>query len=234
VSETAKKFVRRPWVQSTLAWLVSSYLAVTLKTIRWRIENREPADLAAAAPGGVITCFWHGGLALAPAARPVLAAKPRRVLISNSPDGELIAKIIARLGLHAIRGSSTQDNRANRRSVEAFREAVRFLDDGGVMLITPDGPRGPNQQMPHGPVMMARTRETPVFLVGLAAKPALTLKSWDRTRIPLPFGKGAVVFDGPVSVTRSATHDCVQAKQAEWQARLNAAQDRAEALVGAR
>ena len=29
-------FVRTPWVQSTLAWLVSAYLGATLATMRWR------------------------------------------------------------------------------------------------------------------------------------------------------------------------------------------------------
>lgn len=225
-----KMFVRTPWVQSTLAWLVSVYLGATLATMRWRFENRGPVDAAVGEPAGAVACFWHGRIALAVVCRRVLKRKPRRVLISNSPDGELIAKIVGRLSFPAIRGSTTMDSRANRRSIGAFREAVRFIDAGGVVAITPDGPRGPAEQMPQGPVMLARARQTPVFLFGLAAHPTLTLNSWDKTQIPLPFGRGCVVFEGPLTAPHDAEPETIRL---DWQARLSAAQARAEALLAA-
>ena len=226
-------FVRTPWVQSTLAWLVSAYLGATLATMRWRFENRAVADAAVAAPGGVIACFWHGRIALAVVCRRVLKRKPRRVLISNSPDGELIARIVDRLGFPAIRGSSTMDNRANRRSIGAFRDAVKFLDAGGVVAVTPDGPRGPAERMPDGPVMLARARATPMYLFGLAASPVVTLKSWDKTQIPLPFSRGCVVFEGPLIIPRGADAETIEAARLDWQTRLCAVQARAEALLAA-
>ena len=224
---------RRPFVQATLAWLVSTYLGLTLRTMRWRFENRAPADAAAASPEGVLACFWHGRIALAPACLPIFARKQRRVLISNSPDGEFIARVVRPLGFPAIRGSSTTDDRRERRSVQAFREAVSFIEAGGAMIVTPDGPRGPPEEMPQGPVRLARTRGAPVILAGIAARPVLTLKSWDKTRIPLPFGRGCVVFDGPLRVSRRADAEAVKATQADWQARLQTAQSRAEALLAA-
>jgi lysophospholipid acyltransferase (LPLAT)-like uncharacterized protein len=226
-----KRLVRTPWVQSALAWLVSTYLGLTLATMRWRFENRAPADAAVAAPEGIVGCFWHGRIALAVACRKVLGKKPRRVLISNSPDGEFITKVVQRLSFPAIRGSSTMDKRKNRRSVQAFLGAVRFLEEGGVVAITPDGPRGPAEEMADGAVILAKARETPVFLFGLAAHPTLTLKSWDRTQIPLPFGRGCVVFDGPLKISREAGPQEVEAARADWQTRLRAAQSRAEALL---
>jgi lysophospholipid acyltransferase (LPLAT)-like uncharacterized protein len=229
-----KLFARRPWVQSALARLVTAYLGVTLATMRWRFENRAAADAVVASPSGVIGLFWHGRIALAVVCRRVLKTKPRRVMISSSPDGEFIAKAVERLGFPAIRGSSTTDTRRERRSVEASLEALRFLDAGGVIAITPDGPRGPPQEMPAGPVMLARMHETPVFLFGLAAHPAMTLKSWDRARIPLPFGRGCVVFEGPLTLPRHADDAAIGAARVDWQDRLNAAQARAEALVGGR
>ena len=231
VRRALKLLAREAWVQATLAWLVSGYLGLTLRTMRWRFENRAPADAAAASPDGVLACFWHGRIALAPATRPIFAKKPRRVLISNSPDGEFIAKVVRRLGFPAIRGSTTSDDRKERRSVAAFREAISFIDDGGAMIITPDGPRGPAEQVPQGAVMLARTRGTPVILMGIAARPALRLRSWDRTQIPLPFARGYAVFDGPIEVSRRADAAAVKAMRSDWQARLCAAQSRAEALL---
>jgi hypothetical protein len=229
-----KKLVRTPWVQSALAWLVSAYLGVTLATMRWRFENRAPADVAVAAPTGIIGCFWHGRIALAVVCRRVLKRKPRRVMISNSPDGEFIAKTVERLGFPAIRGSSTTDPRRKRRSVEAFREAVRFAGEGGVVAITPDGPRGPAEVAPDGPVRLAMACEAaPVFLFGLAARPVISLRSWDKTQIPLPFGRGCVVFDGPIQFRHDTASARVEAARAELETRLKAAQARAEAMVAA-
>ncbi|HTX49166.1 MAG TPA: lysophospholipid acyltransferase family protein [Caulobacteraceae bacterium] len=227
-----KLFFRTPWVQSMAAWLLSLYLGATLATMRWSFENRGPADDAVASPRGVIGCFWHGRIALAVVCRRVLRDKPRRVLISPSPDGEFITKVVGRLDFPALRGTSAlTDRRRMRKGAAAFRGALRFLEEGGVIAITPDGPRGPAQEMPMGPVLLARMRETPVFLFGLAAEPALTLKSWDRARIPLPFGRGCVVFEGPLLVSRDADDAALEATRAEWQDRLNAAQARAEAVV---
>jgi lysophospholipid acyltransferase (LPLAT)-like uncharacterized protein len=229
-----KLFLRRPWVQATVAWLVSFYLGVTLATIRWRFIDRDAADVAVAAPGGLIGCFWHGRIALAVVCRRVLRSKPRRVLISASPDGEFIAKVVRRLSFPAIRGSATRRHAAHdQRSVGASRDALRFIRDGGVLAITPDGPGGPAEIMPVGPVMLARLANAPVFLFGLAAAPTLKLKSWDRTQIPLPFGRGCVVFDGPLTVSRHADADELESARADWQARLCAAQARAEAALAA-
>ena len=100
-----KRFFRSTFVQSVLAFLLSSYIAVTLATMRWRFENRSAADAAATRPEGAIGCFWHGRIALAVVCRRVLKTKPRRVLISLSADGEFIAQAMDRLGFPAIRGS---------------------------------------------------------------------------------------------------------------------------------
>jgi lysophospholipid acyltransferase (LPLAT)-like uncharacterized protein len=228
-------FVRRPWVQSALAWLVSAYLGMTLATMRWRFIDRASADAAVAAPGGVIACFWHGRIALAVVCRRVLRNKPRRVLISRSPDGEFIAKVVRRLSFPAIRGSANRPGAAHdQRTVAASRDVLKFIRAGGVVAITPDGPLGPAEQMPAGPVLLARIAEAPVFLFGLAAKPTLSLGSWDRTQIPLPFGRGCVVFDGPLSMSRDATAQEVESARADWQARLCAAQAAAAAALDAR
>ncbi|MGH6972188.1 MAG: lysophospholipid acyltransferase family protein, partial [Caulobacteraceae bacterium] len=89
------KLVRTPWVQSALAWLVSAYLGATLATMRWRFEEGEGIEAAVAAEAGAIACFWHGRIALAVACRKVLKKKPRQVIISGSPDGEFIAKVVS-------------------------------------------------------------------------------------------------------------------------------------------
>lgn len=229
-----KSFIRSPRVQGALAVILSTYLDFALKTTRWTYENRGPADEAVASPKGIIGCFWHGRIPLGPACRAVLAHKPRKVIISLSPDGEFIARAMSRLSFPAIRGSSARkDDAANAKGgAGAMMESVRFLRSGGVVAITPDGPRGPAEVMAAGAVTLARVSGVPVFLFGLHAKPGFNLNSWDKTLFPLPFGKGVVVFDGPLYAPRDADDEAMEALRLDWQARLTAANARAEALLG--
>jgi lysophospholipid acyltransferase (LPLAT)-like uncharacterized protein len=227
-----KRFFRLAFVQSVLAFILSSYIGVTLATMRWRFENRGAAAAAATRPEGAITCFWHGRIALAVVCRRVLKTKPRRVLISLSTDGEFIAQAMNRLGFPAIRGSGRRRADALRKGgFAAFLVALQFIDEGGVVAVTPDGPRGPNEVIPEGPVHLAKASGAPVFLFGLAARPAIVFGSWDKSRLPVPFSRGCVVFDGPLFAPADADRACIEALRADWQNRLTAAHALAEAIL---
>jgi lysophospholipid acyltransferase (LPLAT)-like uncharacterized protein len=222
-----KRLLRSNLIQSILAFLLWAYIAFTVATMRWRLENSEAAEEVTSTSGGAIACFWHGRIALIFGAKPLLGGKAMRVLISLSRDGEFVAKAAARLGFPAIRGSTGRQ----KGGAAAFLDALRFIAGGGLVLITPDGPRGPSQVMPPGPVLLARTAKAPVFLVGLAARPAGALKSWDKTLLPTPFSRGCVVLDGPINPPVAHDAATIEAFRAEWQARLIAAQAKAEALL---
>ena len=228
-----KSFLRSPRVQGALAVLLSAYLDLALKTTRWTFENRGPADEAVHSSKGLIGCFWHGRIPLGPACREVLAHKPRKVIMSLSPDGEFIVRTMERMSFPAIRGSSSRkDGHANAKGgAGAMMESLRFLRSGGCVAITPDGPRGPAEEMAAGAVTLAKVSGAPVFLFGLHCKPGFQLDSWDRTLFPLPFGRGAVVFDGPLYAPRDADEAQAEALRLDWQARLSAANRRAAELL---
>jgi lysophospholipid acyltransferase (LPLAT)-like uncharacterized protein len=186
----------------------------------------------------VIVCFWHGRIALSAVAWPMDrvrdgTAKEPRALISLSPDGAFIASAMARLGFPAIRGSSTKetDKAKPKGGASAFREVMRWLATGGGVAITPDGPRGPAEQMAPGTVRIARRAQVPVFLLGLAARPALRLKSWDRTKLPGLFGRGCIVWDGPHVCPADATEEEMDRMSVEWAAAMTAACARADAVL---
>ena len=228
-----KGFIRSPAVQWLLALLVAGYLEIVHATMRWRLVDSEGADAAVSRPDGLIGAFWHGRIALSVIGRKVLKNKPTRVMISLSPDGQFIAMAMERMGLPAIRGSAIKvTNKAKPKGGStAFRQSLAFIGEGGCVALTPDGPRGPNQVMRDGVVTLARMSGAPVFLFGLAASRAIGLKSWDRTRLPLPFTRGCVVFDGPLRIAADADDAQSEAVRLDWQNRLNAAQLRAEAIV---
>jgi len=225
-----KRLMRSPLVQGLLAWLVAAYIETLIVTVRWRFENREPVDTAMTSPGGLIALFWHGRIAQGMACRPLLRDKPRKVMISLSRDGEFISLAAARLRIPPIRGSATRGG-ADKGGAKAFREAIGFIKQGGVMILTPDGPRGPREELPIGPAQMARLADCPVFIMSLAARPAFKLKSWDAARIPLPFARGCVVLEGPLILPHRADEAALEAARDDWQARMRSGQARAEAML---
>jgi lysophospholipid acyltransferase (LPLAT)-like uncharacterized protein len=228
-----KNIFRAPLVQSLLGWLTATYIELIIATMRWRFDNRAPVDDIMASPEGLIALFWHGRIAQGMACRPLLGAKPRKVMISLSPDGDFISKAAARLKIPPLRGS-TGKAAVSKGGARAFREALGFIRSGGVMILTPDGPRGPAEVLPIGPVQMARAARCPVFVMSLAAKPVLTLKSWDSARIPLPFARGQVVLEGPLRLPPDPDETALEAARVDWQARMRAGQSRAEALLAGR
>jgi lysophospholipid acyltransferase (LPLAT)-like uncharacterized protein len=228
-----KRWLRRPWVQAILGWLIAAYIELVIATLRWRRENDAPARAVLDGPEGLIALFWHGRIVPAIACRPILKDKPRTVMISLSPDGEFIALAAERLKIPTIRGSTGRGGKNGKGGVVAFRLAMEVLAAGEVMIMTPDGPRGPNEVMQLGPVQLARASGRPVVMLGLAVRPAIRLGSWDKGRVPLPFGRAAVAFEGPLSVVANADDAALEVARADWEARLRAAQARAEALLEA-
>ena len=226
-----KNLLRSRFVQGLLAGLIAAYIETLIITVRWRFENRGPVDEAMTSPRGLIALFWHGRIAQGMACRPLLRDKPRKVMISLSRDGEFISLAAAKLHIPPIRGSTARGAASDKGGAKAFREAIGFIKQGGVMILTPDGPRGPREELPIGPAQMARMADCPVFIMSLAASPAFKLKSWDAARIPLPFARGCVVLEGPLILPHRADEATLEAAREDWQARMRAGQARAEAML---
>jgi lysophospholipid acyltransferase (LPLAT)-like uncharacterized protein len=228
-----KRLFRAPAVQGALAAIMAVYLRLTLRSIRWRQDGLAAAEATWDAGGGVIVCFWHSRIALSPACWPLDRAQSPRALISLSPDGQFIAGAVERLGFPAIRGSSakTSDPKKAKGGAGAFRDVLRWVSGGGGIAITPDGPRGPAEEMAEGTPMLAKASGAPILLVGLAAQPCIRLKSWDRAIIPLPFGRGAISWARFEPVARDASDADLAAHRDAWARALSALTRQAEALL---
>jgi lysophospholipid acyltransferase (LPLAT)-like uncharacterized protein len=224
--------LRHPGVQRALASTLSAWLRFAVRTTRWTVESRERLEPLLGGDGGVIVCFWHAGIPVSPFAWPMdhPGVQEMRALISRSRDGAFIAEVMDRLGVPAIRGSRAQEaaRARDKGGAEALRDMAKWVRGGGAIAITPDGPQGPARRMGEGPFVLGRITRAPVFLLGLACTPAVRLNTWDRMFLPMPFGRGAMVWDGPFHVSGE---DDSAATVADWQTRLDAVTLRAEALV---
>jgi lysophospholipid acyltransferase (LPLAT)-like uncharacterized protein len=229
-----KTLLRSDGVQALLGWLLGTYIRLILRTVRWTHENLECVEPVLAGEAGAVALFWHGRIPLCLATAPQWWRKNTKALISPSSDGQFIATALEMAGFPGIRISTAKpgDTAKARQAVAAFREAINHVAGGGALVVTPDGPRGPNEIIAPGSLQIARRSGQPVFLMGIAAHPARQFDTWDRVMFAAPFGRGAVVWEGPLRVPADADEAQVAALIADWSARLSAVTRRAEALVG--
>ena len=221
--------LRNPLIQAVLAWTLAQWMRFCFATMRWTHENEAVAEKVWADGGGVLCAFWHSRIGLSPACWPLDRAQPAKALISLSPDGQFIARAVARQGFPAIRGSSSNKDKADRAKggSQALRDGLRQLKSG-ALAITPDGPRGPMREMAEGMPLLAKLSKAPVLFIGLSCNPAIRLRSWDRALLPLPFGRGAIVWDVDRYPEGAELADVARA----WAERLTAVEAAADALVG--
>jgi hypothetical protein len=169
------------------------------RTLRWE-EVSEPGALPDDNKDVAIYCFWHRSLLLA---AWFFHRRNIAILISQSFDGELIARTVERLDFLPVRGSSSRGGAVGLRAMQSA------LNSGAAKYaaFTSDGPRGPVYVAKPGAVKMAQWTGARVGTFYLLAERAWTLRSWDRFMIPKPFSRVVVSWARPVEVQRGEDHE---------------------------
>jgi lysophospholipid acyltransferase (LPLAT)-like uncharacterized protein len=224
MAKLIKRLGRKPAVQRALAALAAGLMTAVKATTRWQRVNTAAAAAAWAGEQPVIVAFWHNRLAMMPVCWPSRA--PFHMLISSHPDGRLIANTIAHFGVGSIAGSST------RGGGEAMRGLVRTLRNGESVGVTPDGPRGPRMTAGDGVLALARLAGVPILPVAVSVSSRMVLGTWDRLIIPLPFGRGAVIWGDPITVPRDADDAQLAQLRTKLEEDLTRVSAEADALVG--
>jgi len=134
---------------------------------------------------------------------------------SQSRDGEILARSIEWMGFTATRGSSS------RGAAGALKTQAELLEEGGDIIITPDGPTGPAMKAKMGAIQLARLSGAKIVPCNWSCTRFRELKSWDRLRIPMPFSKCVMRFGGPLSVPTDCSKEEMQQKLDDLQAQMD-------------
>ena len=119
---------------------------------------------------------------------------PITLMVSASDDGDLLARLVERLGFPAVRGSS------NRQGVRAAKEMIRILRQGNYAGLVADGSQGPARIAQAGsPLLAAKSGGTIVPMIYSASK-YFAFKTWDRLILPKPFSTIDVFYGEPITV----------------------------------
>lgn len=171
--------------------------------------------------GKVIYAYWHGrmlGLVFTHRFRSA------HVLISRHRDGELLARIVKRLGFIPVRCSTT------RGGTEGLFQMAEKAREGDVGM-TPDGPKGPAYHFQMGAVSLAKRTGCPIVPISCSAKSKKVLRSWDGFIIPFPFTTLVVVHGDPIWVEKGCDEVSLEAKRQEAEAALRATTVHADRLA---
>src|SRR5215210_5293809 len=195
--EWLKRLSRTRAVREMLGFGSARYLGLVRRTNRWVMEPENAYDrIGPMMP--VIAAMWHGQhFMIHFAKRPQDRAAS---LVSRSGDGEINAVALRRVGVRAIRGSGARgrDFRA-KGGVAAMREMLRALKSGEMVVLTADVPKIA-RVCGEGIVMLAKLSGRPIVPTAVVTSRRLDFKSWDRSSMGLPFGRGAMVIGEPIFV----------------------------------
>jgi hypothetical protein len=210
------------WLEPA-TWLGAALIRVLGAT--WRIERlgNDPSDPRGGTREPSIFVFWHSQLL------PLVYTHRGRdavVLVSRHKDGQLIARVLERLGFHTARGSST------RGGGPGMLELLEHAEAGHHLALTPDGPRGPAEVVKPGVIYLASRTGMPVVPVAAASRPSRRLRSWDAMRVPWPFARLRIEVGAPLRIPAELD----EASEERWRARLESEMreltERVRAAVG--
>ena len=168
-------------------------------TLRVRHEGLEAVEDLIARDERFILSFWHRRLFMMPLAYP-FRRKGRGVAIlsSDSKDGERSAATWRWFGIHAVRGTASEDG------AKALVRMIQAVRQGWDFGITPDGPRGPLMELKSGTIVLARKTGAWIVPVTLAFDKSFELKTWDRMVIPFPFATCVIRYGIPYRIPPKA------------------------------
>ena len=126
----------------------------------------------------------------------ILRTQDTTAIVSNSSDGEIIARAIGLFGNPVIRGSTSKG------AMQAAQKAMRTLVQNKSLAITPDGPRGPKYELQEGILYLAALTNTPIIPFHIECSRQWEFNSWDRLKLPKFFSKVHLCFGEPIQVNQ--------------------------------
>lgn len=193
-----------------------SYLGAILARalfLTLRVRIRDEAGFLTQSPDfPLIFTFWHNRILAITIAHqrcyPFHLRNGVSVLTSPSRDGEILAQLMARFRMGAIRGSSS------RRGSRALRECAALLESGADLAVTPDGPKGPRYSLGPGLILLAQTTGARILPLHVRFSRAIEIKSWDGFRIPWPFSRLDVTIGAYEQIPPTPTPEAFEAERA--------------------
>ena len=206
--------------------LAQGYVRLLRGTTRLALQGDPEGQVLLQSEAPVIFAVWHCQLlACLYLAGVFCKLKPPLVLMASpSRDGELIAEVARGLGFLVFPGSR------HKGGVKALQQMAARMREGYSTGLATDGSRGPARVAQKGVLYLARETQTPIVPAAVANSRKITLKTWDRFEVPLPFGQSALLVDAPLWINPEDRGEALETKRNLLEKRLNLLFDRSQDL----
>ena len=201
---TLKKFIRKQFrkllnsdfCSNIISGTLCNYTKMVQRHTKWQINGWD--NFEKSKKDGAVFVAWHGRALMFPSffkQDRIIAA-----LVSPHRDGQLIAKLLKKTGIHTINGSS------NENAAGAAVELMHALQKNASIFIVSDGPRGPRMHLGKSPLYYAQKTGKPIITITYSiANSFIIKKAWDNMMIPVPFSQGILEISQPIYIPKDAS-----------------------------
>ncbi|MFZ5564607.1 MAG: lysophospholipid acyltransferase family protein [Thermodesulfobacteriota bacterium] len=203
--------MKRLWKEFFYSCLIPyvALIAVKLLSVTFRVEligeDREQSLIKK--DGGIIYASWHQRFF--PGIAFFAKRKPITIMISQSRDGEMAARVVDILGWQPVRGSSTRGGK------EALAQIKQLSRSGYKIGHIVDGPQGPFGVVKAGLLRIAQVSGKAIVPTITSAEKRWVFNSWDRFMVPKPFSRVKIRFGDPIYVPDNLSADEFEQKRRE-------------------
>ncbi|RME71646.1 MAG: DUF374 domain-containing protein [Planctomycetota bacterium] len=203
----------------TVPYLYYAYCAFVFRTSRVDDTLIDPVDRWYRDRGGGRLCvaLWHQEVF-------TVAYGYRRVrphtLASVGDAGRVITRMLELCGFRVFRGGSSKGQARRRRVLPLMIEYMQRAREPVLYGITVDGSKGPPYVLKPGVAVIAQRCRCAVWLARTWYSRRIELPTWDRTAIPLPFGRIALRGVGPYWIDPDAGPEELEAFRAHLEREL--------------
>lgn len=166
------------------------------RTLRLKIENDKEWMDYRRNGGVVLLCTWHQQFFSAIVPFKNYKTFNPSIMISQSKDGEIVAKIALRSGWDPVRGSSSKGG------PEALKKMIANLKEKKLAAHIVDGPKGPPGIVKPGVIRLAHAANAVIVPFSVFAEKAWYFDSWDKFLLPKPFSKVFLRFGKMIKFDR--------------------------------
>jgi len=223
---------RADWIKSLLVWLMAFYLRLVYWTNPLQKGSDDPKQVHHQYNPFIIT-FWHGRHIMGPFLRP--QGEAIVAMFSRSADAEINARVGEKLGLEIVRGSGGrgQKQQADKGGARALITLNRALKQGKSTAMIADIAHGRAREAGRGIIVLAKLSGRPIIpYIYAFSREKILEKTWDKTAIPLPFGRSVFIRGEAFYVPADADDAMLEQKRLELSAMMNALTDEAYARLG--
>lgn len=153
--------------------------------------SKESESLVGSKPA--IFAIYHGRMVCLPGLKP---NRRLTILISNSRDGEIIARALKEIGFSTARGSPAHGG------VRGALEMKTAAKGNNRLAMMVDGPRGPRYEVKPGLVRLAEITGLPIIPFVAHARQAYWMDSWDNFMAPWWCTPMVYIFGHPIDIPK--------------------------------